>query len=311
MRLIALLASIFLASPALADRVTLPGTTISLEAPDGFVLAPDFLGLQNEETGATFLLSVMPAEAAAQVVPIFADLTQARPALAPQGISLNGAEGLTAPGASLALHGTQIVGDIAYDKWLSIYDAEQLVLMTYQAPAGRTDPSAVLAAFNSVEIGPELSLAERLAPLPFQLGETGSMRVVRIVSQSLMLTIGPLDTDPTLEQPILIVAPSLGPAYEGEIDVDDASRDLLESIEGFTIGLIERSEPAEVAGWAGTRMEALATEVGSGRPVRIGQWVGFSEGRYLRVVAYAKPVRWDALVGEFETVVAGLTRGAE
>lgn len=281
---------------------------MSVDAPEGFAPATSFSGLQNVGVGASFLVATAPAEAKAQFGPVMATLESAAQAMAPRGVTLSEKVEIAGSPALKALYkGAQVANGEAMEKWVGYYEAEQVVLVTYQGPQGALESEKIAATFASIDFGTPATLEEKLAALPFVLGELGDMRVIDVISQSgVLLTLGEKDVDPEGMQPVLIVVMSLGENAGFPEDLGAFSDSLLRRVERIEIdGDIRRAE-ASVAGLPGFRSEAAAMTVGDATPLRVVQWMGFGDGRYVRVVGRSRADAWEGAAPNFETVVQGL-----
>lgn len=294
--------------PAWAQPTTLPGTSISVDIPPGFGVSDQFTGLQNLQTGASFLFAELPAGAEQDLGDVFQNLTTAADAFRGQGITLRQEVALdTRQTGFPAFHGTQTVGDTDYIKWVSLFIGENAMIVTYQSPPPGDTETLIIETLESIRIGTPLTLAEKVDALPYRLGSTGEMRIVNVFSgNAAILTIGERDVDPQGEQPILIIASSLGDVPVSSQDRIAYSTSLLGRVANLSIERLLEQEETIVAGWEGVRLAALAKSTTSGRDIHIVQWIGFSGSGYLRVVAQAPVETWEDVRSHFEAVVKGL-----
>ncbi|MEL6478523.1 MAG: hypothetical protein AAFR17_14435 [Pseudomonadota bacterium] len=303
------LAALLSVATAQAEPVTLPGTSITIEVPEGFEVAREFSGLQNPETSASFLIATLPAEAEPQLSALFETMEMARTAFSARGIDITGEIDLEEEATPHpAYSGVQQAQGVEFTKWLALYTGEEVLLVTYQSPPEVADPPETIeAVFNSIRFGAALSLEEQLAALPYRVTDLGGMRITGTSAGSAVsMTIGEADIDPESKQPFLFIAPSLGNAFVETPDPLTESARLLGSISTVEIGEVESEADVSVAGWPGKRLEATAVDRDSRRDLRVVQWVGFSERSYIRIIGLAPADLWDEALPAFEAVAAGV-----
>lgn len=282
-----------LAAPAGAQqKQVIPGTTVSLVAPLGFTPTSSFAGLQNEKTKASIVIVEMPAEAHAQLGPLFADLGSAKANFARQGVELEDRDEVETPAGTVPLlSGTQKANGVTFAKWIALLKGAKTVLITIQSPEDADfDGDDAEALLKSISLGSEPSMADKIGALPFAVAGAEPFRVVDTIGGSgILMTVGPLNANPSGKQPILIVAGQLA-ATQG-LAIEQLSETLLKQTRGFSGATIATRENRP---FAGTEGYLLAGEDGTGKRFEQHLAVG-SDGRFVRLIAIADAAQFEAL----------------
>ena len=290
------------AVPAFAQqKQAVPGTTVSLVAPEGFTPANGFAGLQNEKTKASIVIVEMPAEAHAQLSALFANLESAKANFARQGVELEDRDEVeTSAGKVPLLSGTQKANGVTFAKWIALLKGVKTVLVTIQSPEDADfDGDDAETLLKSISLGSEPSMADKIGALPFAVATAEPFRVVDTLGGSgVLMTVGPLNADPSGKQPILIVAGQLA-ATQG-LTIEQLSETLLRQTRGFGGLTISTREKRP---FAGTEGYLLAGDDGAGK--RFEQYLAVGpDGRFVRLIAIA-----DA--DQFDSLKAGIAKIAE
>ena len=207
------LVGLLLAAAADAAPVTVPGTRVRLELPEGFTLAREFPGIGLDEDTTSVLVTelAVPVDAARE--------TLSPDALEARGVRLHKSALVRVSGRDgLLVHASQRVGTVAYRKWfLLLGDGSGSVLVTATTPRAleAKHQAALVAVLKSVEWRPAESLAGR-SELPFVVDEPAPLRVVTTAANAVVLA------DPTRATPADRVAPlvSVG-ASLSRVDLSD------------------------------------------------------------------------------------------
>ncbi len=288
-----------------AQFVFLPGTSVGMAAPSGFLQSKRFAGFEFAEAGSSILVVEFPPQAYGEMSTALTDT-----ALAGKGITVKSRKPVTINGVKgLAISGTQSLNGVVFDKWIMLLGAETITAMiSAQDPAGSTlNETNVMAAFASVRIRAPQSLEDKLAELPFSVGKLAGFRIVRTVSgNGVLLTKGPKDVVKDASQPVVIIVRPLGAPYPGNIKPSIVSEQLMRSIKSVTISSIGKLSEATVAGTAGHEMTGVATAASSGEAVSVTQWLQLEQGRQIRVVAIASADQSAALLRDLRAVASSL-----
>jgi hypothetical protein len=285
-----------------AAPVPVPGTRVTLEPPPGFTLAERFPGFGDGETGASILVTEMPAP----VEGIRAGLTAE--GLATRGMTLLSTATVTTPlGETFLVGATQRAGGAAVGKWLAVSgDAAgtTMVLATWPLDREAMAEPLRLAVLSARPLG---AAADRLAGLPFRLTEGPRLRISERVANALVLTEEGRRGVRAPGEPLLVATASLS-----EVDLDDlaafAERRLRQT-EQVTGPWRSEGRAADVGGMAGWELEASATDGATGAPMRLYQLVLRDRPRsYFIVQALVAPERWAEMLPEVRAVAHSVRR---
>jgi hypothetical protein len=208
--LIGILAILTWARPVLARQLQhISGTGVSLEPMEGFKPVSNFAGFANLKKGS-ILVAEMPEEAYASLSQLLANIDAAKTNFAKRGIIVERLEEIaTAEGGKAPLlTGSQTSGDTTYDKWMAVFKGPRTVLITVTSPqSNKLDSAAVRTMMESVSVGPQASLADKLAALPFTATAAPPFRIVDSLAGAVLgMTVGDKDVDPARSQPMLVIA---------------------------------------------------------------------------------------------------------
>ncbi len=291
---------------ALAQTVIIPpGSAFGLAPPPGYIASPNATGFANpDQPGTSIVLSEMPAGAYPQI-----ERGMTAEALARSGIELVARESFATPvGTGLLITGTQRANERTLAKWMLVVPAKAgettataRIVVTTPAPADppATD-AAMRAAFATLAFAP-LSMAEKIAALPFRLTEGPTLIVGQTLSgSSAVLTPGGRQGSPG--SPLIAIAFAPGdPVSPGE----RATAALVLSRQLGGLSEVRRTPPAESADTmridgAGRSRDGIAK--------RFAQWVIFLPDGHLRILAMADEESFGPLAAEFETIASSVVR---
>src|SRR5215217_6942723 len=213
-----LLAAFGLAAPAYAADPVFPvNSRIGLVTPAGFTPSNKFPGFENPQASAAILLVELPGDAYADVEKGFTD-----EALKARGMTVQLREPLTfKDGQGFLVSGPQESGgQKRYDSIL-IANAGGItsivsVQMIEASHATITD-AVVRDTFKSLAIRQQVPESERLAVLPFKIGDLAKFRIVRSAREGVaILTDGPNDEVTAVEQPFVLIGVAPGAAPKPE-----------------------------------------------------------------------------------------------
>ena len=293
--------------PARAQAPTaqqVPGTTVSMTPPAGFVLATEFSGFRNQEGTASILVVELPAEAYPQLAAMFGDLEMARKAFATKGISVSTVKRIDTPsGPVVFLSGTQTAGTAHLNKWMALLKGEKTVLITFQATEGSalTEAAAEKATENTT-LGSVPSLPEKVSKLPFKIEATAPFRIVdTIMGSGVMLTAGDKDVDPEGKQPMLVVAADMS-GKGGSGDLAQTARAMIAQTQILKDATIETEKAIRFAGSDGI---LLSGKTQDGRHFSQFAAVG-SQRRFIRMVAFVPADRVDETRDAIEAIARSI-----
>lgn len=271
-------------SPALSERLTAPGTSVSLDVPVGFAPAEQYAGFEDAATSSSILVTELPIEAWEQIAPVFGELETANAALAAQNVTVDSIETMTAGGHELlVLRGKQTVSGVTIDKWIALTKTTATLMLTGNVVDGSLDDAAVKAIFASLEVAPPLTLDQQLAALPYQItGELPFTETMTLMGNTIGLTTTKIDPTGTLPRVILAWQLGGGPVD----DVEAVATTLIgqTNVEGPVT--IEGKADAEFAGAAG--IKHLGSYTAGDVPMRFVQDTAIIDQRFVRLMSTFK-----------------------
>ncbi|KMO28947.1 hypothetical protein VP06_26015 [Methylobacterium aquaticum] len=286
-----------LASPALAAEAVFPAAaSVGLVPPPGMTPSKGFAGFEHR-SGASILITEMPAEAYGQLVERFT----------PEALRATGFEAHgpgtplgVAGGEGRVLRGSQAANGLTYAKWVAVVrGASGTGLITVQVPEaarGQMPDEAVEAALSTIAFRAPGSLADQIAALPYAVGDLAGFRPVRtLMGNALMLTDGPKDVDPDGAQPMVVVAPSMGRAAVPAGQEGAFARKALATFREIRDVTVTDEDRATRDGAVVLRLRATGSDARSGRPLAVTQVIRFDGRSYLRVLGLTPADRSEAL----------------
>lgn len=271
-------ALLFQAPAAWAEPVFPRGAGVGLEPPAGMSVSTTFLGFQKGK--ASILLTELPAAAFAQIDPQRAQFAERIGAKAAEDFSASGAKGFI-------VRGTQALGGQSYRKWAVVLGSPATTTMvTVQVPADETDISdaAIEAALRTITLRAPRSKDEQVAALPFKVGDLAGFRIVRtFMGAGLILTEGPKDEDPTVEQPSVIVTTSLDRPAPAK-DRAAFAQAYLRSIKAIRVTDVEAAKVFEADGAEWAEVHGKANEGKSDAAVDVTLYLRFGPSDFIAVL---------------------------
>jgi hypothetical protein len=300
----ALLAALLLPAAG-ADAVFPAGSRLGLVPPAGLKAATSFPGFEDQENGVFIRLVALPAEAFSEI-----EKTMTNDALKKQGMTVEKRESMPLG------NGNAILAIVRQEtpagrirKWLLIAPVDNLTAlvsleMAAKLPAPYTD-NVIRAALTSLTTRPNVPPDEQLTLVPFKVGETAGMRLVRVVpGVAVQFTDGPKDAVEATEQAHLVIAAS--PGGPDTRDRDQFARDAVRAFPALKDMRIVGSEPMRIGGQPGHEVRAQAKDAQTGADIEIVQWLRFGTGAYLRILGFAPRDKWADTFMRFRTVRDGL-----
>ena len=286
------LASLMLAAPAhAADPVFPAGSRIGLAAPAGFTPSTRFSGFENTQASAVILLAELPAQAYADAEKSFTD-----EALKARGMTVQLREPLTLKdGKGFFVSGPQESGGQKRHEAVMVASVDGVTsivsLQMIEGTRASLTDAVVRDTFKSLAVRKQVPESERLAVLPYKIGDLAKFRIVRSGREGVaILTDGPNDEVTAVEQPFLLIAVAPGAAPKPE-DRDAFARRLLGSAPGIKEIKITRAEPLRIGQAQGYEVMADAKDP-SGIDVTTVQWLRFGQSGYLQMFAIVRKTAW-------------------
>ena len=292
--LFAALAAVTLAAPAYAADPVFPvNSRIGLAVPAGFTPSNKFPGFENPGASAAILLVELPNEAYADVEKGFTD-----EALKARGMVVQLREPLTLKdGKGFFVAGPQASnGANRYEAVMIANTAGITSIVSVQmieASHATITDAMVRDTFKSLTIRKQVPESERLAVLPYKIGDLAKFRIVRSGREGVaILTDGPKDEVTAVEQPFFLIAIAPGEAPKPE-ERDAFARRLLGTAPGIKDIKVTRSEPLRIGQAQGYEILADAKDSETGTDVTTVQWIRFGQGGYLQMFAIVRKPAWN------------------
>lgn len=297
-----LCAVVWAAAALAAQPIFPPGSRIGLVPPSDMAPARGLAGFRNAETGAGILMVEMPPDAYPGLAASFSDQ-----ALRAQGFALRTRHKVEIESrAAIMVTGEQAEGGRRSVKsMLLTSDGHMTALVMGQLPAeaSNSEVAAVEAALRSVVFRPPLTLDEKIAALPFGIGDLAGMRPIRTMAgNAILLTEGPNDVIREADQPALIIAQSFSPPPPAP-QRESFARGGLASSTFVRDAVLERSQAYRQGGSDWHELVAKAKDTLTGREVVVMQTIRFEPDGYIRSVGIVRPEGREAVLARFRRVV--------
>jgi hypothetical protein len=289
-----------------ADAIFPVASRIGMVPPEGLKPATSFPGFEDQAANVFVRLIALPGAAYAEI-----EKTMTNDGLKKQGMTVEKREQLAlAGGKAILVIARQEANGGRIRKWLLIAPIDNLTaLVSFETPATTPPPysdAAIRTALATLATRPTIPDDEQLTLLPFKVGATASLRLVRVVpGVAAQFTEGPKDTLESTEQPQLVIAAAAGGPQHAE-GRDRFARDALGGLPPFKEVRVVNSEPMRIGGQPGHEIRAQAKDAQTGAEIEIVQWLRFGTGAYLRILGFAPKARWSEMFTRFREVRDGL-----
>jgi hypothetical protein len=284
-----------------ADPVFPKGSRIGLIPSGDLQPSAGFPGFEDSSRAVQITMLELPQPAAAEIE---------RSIFAKQQIGLTEVKRESFPfegGIGILLTGRGEEKGVKVRKWFLTATAlgnNPAILVRAEVPeaANGTYPEAVVRQILASVTLRAPPLDEQLATLPFKIKDLAGFRVVKVVPNEGAILIDGLDDD-LAKHPYMIVTAGRG-APQNPDDRAHFARDLLSSAPLRDL-VVTLAEPMRIDGRPGYEVRAAATGF-DGKPLALVQWLRFSGGGFIRVVAAVRKENWDQLFPRFRAVRDGI-----
>jgi hypothetical protein len=281
-------------TPALAASPIFPvNSRVGLVPPAGFAPSAKFPGFENPELNAAILIVELPAEAFAELEKGFTN-----EALKTRGMTVAAREAITiADGRGVFVAGPQESGGQKRYEAVMIATASGIttvvsVQMLEATHATLTD-AMLRDSLKTVAVRKEVPDAERLAVLPYKLGNLAGFRIIRSGRDgAAILTEGPNDAVEAVTQPFMIIGIAPGQAPKPE-ERDAFARRIFNTAPGIKDVKIIRAEPLRMGRANGYEIVAEAKDLTSDVDVTTVQWLRFGSSGYMQMLGIARRTAWN------------------
>jgi len=257
------------ASTALATPTRVPGTRVNLDPPPGFVPAQRFPGFQNEEKGASIMVTELPGPAAEMQKGMTREL------LASRGMTLIRSQTVKVGGRdALLIHTSQSAAGTEFLKWMLVAgDPKQTVMIVGTFPKAASGLSLPLkrAILSASWAG---ALAEGGKPQPyegltFRVDPTPALKLAGRVGNALVFTESGSMGSGNPDQAVLVIGSSFGDASISDVEAFAKER----ATKSTQVGALRNIEgrALTVDGLPGYELTAEGNDAKSGRAVRMYQ----------------------------------------
>jgi len=281
-------------TPAFAADAVFPiNSRVGLVPPAGFTPSGKFSGFENPSLNAAILIVELPGDTYAEIEKGFTDV-----ALKARGMTVQLREPMTiADGRGILVAGPQESGGQKRYEAVLIASASGVttvvsVQMLEAAHATLTD--AILRdTLKTVAVRKEVPDAERLAVLPYKIGNLSGFRIIRSGRDgAAILTDGPNDAVEAVTQPFMVIGIAPGQAPKPE-ERDAFARRIFNTAPGIKEVRIIRAEPLRMGRANGYEIVAEAKDLKSDVEVTTVQWLRFGSTGYLQMFAIARRPTWN------------------
>ena len=299
--LLALSGALAVSWPAAADPVYPTGLRVGLEPPGNLKPSNQFSGFTDDAQKVTIGILELPGRA-------YEDIERSMFNSNQQGLTEVKRESFPyGAGIGFLLTGLANENGVPVRRWFLLApdmpdNLVALINVGVPETAKSAYPEAAIRkALSTVAFRPT-PIDEQLAMMPFKLNELAGFRVLRVMPEgAVILTDG--QTDNLDNQPSLII--SVGPNAPSDPDERGLfARGLLTSSPLRELSLA-RTGWLRIGGLPGNEIRAQARAFDGG-PLSLVQWVRFSSGGFLRVVAFTRSDNWDAQFPRFRAVRDGI-----
>ena len=284
-----------------ADPVFPMASVIGLVPPGGMVASKTFPGFEDADKDAAILL-------AAQAPAVYADLKKGldTDALKKEGITVEKREDIPLSfGTATLVTGKAQADTKTYRKWLMIGQAKSVTaLVNAQVPEKETayTDAAMRSALLTLAVRESVPDAEKLAVLPFTIGDLAGFHVQNVLVGRAALIGDPPDTaNPKDFQPHLFIGVFPGGPKEPDDRVEFA-RVAFSQILGIDNVRISISEPLRMNNQAGYQTVAQAKDSHTGVDIMVAQWLRFGGGAFMQMIAMAPADKWVDAQNRLRTV---------
>jgi len=161
-------------------------------------------------------------------------------------------------------------------------------------------------ALASLTVRSSVPVDEQLELLPFRLADLAGLRAVRTLpGTGVFLTDGPKDAPEPSEQSVFVISAGQG-APESPDDRANFARNMFSGLSDFKDIHLISGDMLRLPAGPTHELQAEATDVRTGTPMKMVQWVRFGSGVFVRMVGVARADQWRKAFAQFRTVREGL-----
>jgi len=304
--LVPITTSVVITGPAFANPVFPPGSRVGITPPVG--MTSDAVGarFQDAHNGAVLTVLELPGPAYEQIERgLFAANEPNVTLIKRESFGFEAGLGYL---AQVEIKADAKTSNKPIRKWVLLGRAvsgEPTALVTFDVPAeaAAAYPEAkIRETLASVTFRPT-PIEEQLNLMPMKLSDLAGFRVVRVhPTLGVLLTDGPKDQSP--EQPTLLLSFGTQTA-SNPADRQTIAQDTLRNF-GLPELRIQTTETIRLRNQPVIEVRAEAKDPPSGTELRVVQWMRFSDGGFMRIVAAASKQDWEEAFPRFRAVRDGI-----
>ena len=290
------LVCILITLPVFAEQV--PGTSVILAPPTGFVITDRFPGFVNESTGASIIISEIPGT----YDEVIAGLSNPK-SMRTQGIKLlskapNKVDGHKA----MLFHAEQSVNGTLFKKWLLAVDrsgATTIIMATYPKAENKQQAEILKAAILAASFGKP---NDPFDALKFTVKPVSPFQIAKITGQNMVLTPEghfPLKNEETPFM-ILELSASENPAMSDQKTFAELH---LSKIAAVTKISVNQSIPVKIGDLSGYVTMAKGEGKDAATPLTIYQVLLFATSGYYVILGVTPSAKESTYLPIFEKIV--------
>ncbi len=299
---LALVVAVAATGPAFADPIFPPGSRVGIAAPTS--MTPDAMGarFQDPRNGATLTVLELPG-------PAYNQIERGLFATNEPNVTLISRESFGFDAGLGYLAQVEVKADgKTLRKWVLLGRAvtgEPTALVTFDVPAEAASayPEAKVRAMLASVTFRAAPIEEQLNLMPVKLSDLAGFRVVQVhPTLGVLMTEGPKDQSP--EQPTLLLNFGRQTASSPS-DRQAIAQDMMRSF-GLSELRIQTTETIRLRNQPVVEVRAEAKDLPSGTELRVVQWMRFTEGGFMRIIAAAPKKDWEEAFPRFRAVRDGI-----
>lgn len=267
------LCSMLVTSSLVAEPV--PGTSVDLKPPPGFVLADRFPGFMDEATGSSIMITEIPGPYG-EVTAGFEDTS----VLQARGMKVLDRSSIKVDGRAAKLfHVEQFAYSRLFKKWVLVVDCSGstiLVTGTYPSEAARDRELPLKTAVLSATFGKK---TDPIEALPFTVTPESPFEIAEVMGHNLLLTPGGASPAEDESMPIMVVALSLS-ENRGVSDKRVFAESRVMQTATMKNITVQQSTPVKIGDLAGYTTVAVGEDEDTGTPQTIYQVILFDPAGY-------------------------------
>lgn len=301
MKTIVLTLIVVLSSVAGYSAERIPGTKITLEAPEGFTKATQFPGFMMESTGASILVSEVPGP--------FSEITEgfkSKEALAARGmVLLESSEVRIASGTALLLQVGQIVEEAAYLKWILVFGNEkETVMITATLPEQVADQLSAAAKKSLLTTRWDTAAkVDFFEGLTFRVKELGGLKIANKVGNTIIMTNNGVFPQRDLRDPVVVVGASLTESFTKPGDTMAYARARLAQTKELRESTVTAETAITINGMEAIVLEVDAKEKESGQDLYVLHGLIFAPKGYYIFQGFVERAQKDTYASDFAAIL--------